>query len=714
MSRPQRAVLLAILVVAAALRLTGLDWDEFQHHHPDERYIAWVATTIEFPSPGSLSWADWQPATSTFNPFRWPPEAASEGIVVLQDEPRDFAYGHVPLYLGVLATRLAERLGPVLTPLLPDGWSLTADVLNGAGRIEFHHLTAVGRALTALFDVGTVLLTFLLGRRLYGVAVGLLAAALLAVTVLHVQLAHFFASDPYLTFFTVAVLYALVAVHNAAGARQRRRWILLAAALVGLAVGSKFTAVLLLLPLVWTAWAAGQARRWWAEALVALGVAALVFALTNPFALLDNTCPVPAETVRLGPLSAPAGLTRNCYLQNVAEQNAMARGAADLGFTRQYEGTLPYLYFIEMQVRWGMGPLLGVVAFAGLGWAVWCAGRRATLPNRSLSHDVGPIVEMPIQGTRFGRIALPLRLAGDSVVIVLLWVVPTFIITGSFAVKYMRYMQPIVPLLIMFGAALLMAGGRRVARGAGGQTAESASLDAGRVAGGGWRVAGIALPALVVLFTALYALAFMAIYAQEHPWNAASRWVYANVPPGTALLSEQWDDYLPATMVVDGELRRREEFPNAELTWLSRPDAADDEVKLLANLELLAAADYVTILSNRVYGVVPRLPERFPLSSQYHQLLFDGRLGYEAVWVGGRAPRLWGVTLLPDTFGWPGLKPPAVVAEQWQRGPTISFGRVDESFVVYDQPLTMIFRNVGRLTVEEMRAQFNYELGIRN
>ena len=183
------------------------------------------------------------------------------------------------------------------------------------------------------------------------------------------------------------------------------------------------------------------------------------------------------------------------------------------------------------------------------------------------------------------------------------------------------------------------------------------------------------------------------------------RQVYATVPPGTTLLSEQWDDYLPATMLLDGQRRRREEFPNAELTWLSSPDAGDDEAKLLANLDKLAAADYVTILSNRVYGVVPRQPERFPLSSQYHQLLFDGRLGYELIWVGGRTPRLLGLSLVPDTFGWPGLTPPAAVADALG-GPTISFGRVDESFVVYDQPLTMIFRNVGGMTVEEMRAQF--------
>jgi hypothetical protein len=226
------------------------------------------------------------------------------------------------------------------------------------------------------------------------------------------------------------------------------------------------------------------------------------------------------------------------------------------------------------------------------------------------------------------------------------------------------------------------------------------------VGANGRRVA-VGPAAAVLLFTAAYALAFVAIYGQEHPWNAASRWVYANVPPGTTLLSEQWDDYLPATMILDGEQRRRDEFSNDELTWLSSPDAGDDEAKLRANLEKLAAAEYVTILSNRVYGVVPRLPERFPLSSQYHQLLFDGRLGYELVWVGDRTPRLLGLSLVPDTFGWPGLTPPADVANTLSDGPNISFGRVDESFVVYDQPLTMIFRNVGGMTAEEMREEFN-------
>ncbi|WP_374689161.1 hypothetical protein, partial [Promineifilum sp.] len=272
---------------------------------------------------------------------------------------------------------------------------------------------------------------------------------------------------------------------------------------------------------------------------------------------------------------------------------------------------------------------------------------------------------------------------------ILLWVVPYFILTGSFYVKFMRYMQPIVPFLILFGAAMVLGKGRpwrgilisRYAR---------------------WALAGLTLG-----FTALYALSFMAIYREEHPWNRASRWVYEQLSPGTLLLSEQWDDYLPATMIVDEQRRRREEFPNAELTWLSLPDAADDEQKLKANLDLLSGAEYVTILSNRVYGVVPRLPERYPLSSRYHQLLFDGALGYELVWAGGRSPALFGIPLRPDTFGWPGLRPPADLNRLAAWPPSaLTFGRVDESFVVYDQPLTLIFRNTAHLSAEQMRARW--------
>ncbi len=641
-----------ILLLAAVLRLTGLDWDAYHHYHPDERYISWVATTVEWP-------ADWRtafdPARSSFNPYYWPPDAESAGIVVPQDAQRKFAYGHLPLYLGVAATRLAEAVGPALVPYLPAGWVLTRDVLNGAGMVEYRHLTAVSRALTALFDVATVLMIFLLGRLLFNGRVGALAAAFLALNVMHIQLAHFFTSDPYLTFFVVTAVYFMVRsqkdLHDTScklqilGLPPATCNLLLSAVFIGLAVGSKFTAVLLFLPLGLAFWL-WRGKRWGLWLGTAVLVAFLAFFLTNPFAVLDFSCRVVSPPVQFGPVKVPALNWGSCYLDNITTQSRMARGSLDLDFTRQYRGTLPYLYPLEMQLRWGMGPLLGLAALLGLGWAIWQVRKR----NKKL-------------------------------LIVLAWVLPFLLITGGFYVKFMRYLQPATPFLMLFAAALLV------------------NLP------GRWMRTGVA--ALVLAGTGLWAVSFVGIYNQPHPWVQGSQWIYANVEPGALILSERWDDPLPSTMEVGGELRRRTEYGNEELTWLTGTGAKDDALKLAANLTLLAEADYLVITSNRVYGVTPRLPQVYPLSSQYHQLLFDGVLGYELVAVYGRFPHIGSFYIEPDTFGWPGLTPPTAVTAYLAQFPGLTWGRVDESFVVYDQPLTMIWQNAAHKSVAELEALFS-------
>ena len=56
---------------------------------------------------------------------------------------------------------------------------------------------------------------------------------------------------------------------------------------------------------------------------------------------------------------------------------------------------------------------------------------------------------------RHGLMAIRDHLAENPVVTPLLWILPYLILTGSFYVKFMRYMQPIVPFLLLFGAAML-------------------------------------------------------------------------------------------------------------------------------------------------------------------------------------------------------------------------------------------------------------------
>ncbi|KAA3656068.1 MAG: hypothetical protein DWQ04_32195 [Chloroflexi bacterium] len=126
----------------------------------------------------------------------------------------------------------------------------------------------------------------------------------------------------------------------------------------------------------------------------------------------------------------------------------------------------------------------------------------------------------------------------------------------------------------------------------------------------------------------------------------------------------------------------------------------------MENLDLLAEADYLTIMTNRAYGVVPRLPDKFPVSSQYHQLLFDGELGYEPAYLVDRHPNLFGIYLDADTFSEPQLTPPKRVFTYLDARPHLKLGRADESFIVYDQPLTIIFQNTGKLTGTQMRQQF--------
>ena len=220
------------------------------------------------------------------------------------------------------------------------------------------------------------------------------------------------------------------------------------------------------------------------------------------------------------------------------------------------------------------------------------------------------------------------------------------------------------------------------------------------------------LVSAVLLPTAVYAVAFVNMYQQPHPWADASAWMYDNVPSGSLILSERWDDALPKSMMINGRSHNTAGFRHDELTWLSGIKGADNAAKLDENIARLAEADYVTLATNRIYGVVPRELEMYPLSSQYHQLLLDGALGYEVVAVYGRFPTLFNFAIQPDTFGWPKLNPSPAIAAYLQDGGVLADklvwqnGRADESFLVYDQPLTIVFKNVGGKTAVEMWVLF--------
>ena len=135
-----------------------------------------------------------------------------------------------------------------------------------------------GRYLSAMFGMGTIGLVYVLGRVLYGRRVGAVAAVLLAVMPYHVLVSRQILLDGPMTFFGTAALVCLAVF----GRTERRRWLVVAGACLGLAALSKETAIILVGSVFVFLSLASRFLRPIRYVLAAAG-AAIGLALTYPF-----------------------------------------------------------------------------------------------------------------------------------------------------------------------------------------------------------------------------------------------------------------------------------------------------------------------------------------------------------------------------------------------------------------------------------------------
>jgi len=622
-------LLVFILLVAFGLRAYNIRWDEGKLTHPDERStIAFYAPTIHWPEDWSTAL---DPRRSPLNPL-WDRNAGQR---------RSYTYGHFPLYLLVISADLISRIAPLLRKL-----GASPEMVNFVHALKgVPGYAYVGRFLMAVADTFTVYLVYLIARKLYGRKAGLLAAAFSTFTVTQIQLAHFFAVDPISATFTFLAVYGamLMVERRTAGAA------VLTGVGCGLAIASKFSALpILAAPVVAIFLRQGdkETRRQGdkeatplvspsphlrvpsGEALLMLAlcflIALVVFTVTSPFVFLDWD---------------------NWVQAVIKEQGAMVRGEADFPFTRQYRGTTPYIYHFEQELKWGMGWPLGLVALAGLAWVIV----RALL----------------------GR-------AKTGEWIMLSWIVPYFGITGLFLAKFMRYMIPVVPLFTVMGAGMLWTWWERGRQGEGVTRRGGDRKTSPRplVSLSPRPPVPLALMTIALLGAIVWSLAFVnGVYRHTHPWITASRWIYANVPDGSVIASEHWDDDLPLSLPEPGADWGSHGYRIVDLPLYEE----DNEAKYQLIRSRLQEADYIEISSNRLYRSIPRLPQRYPMTTKYYKLLFGGQLGFEKVAEFTTYPRL-GPLVFPDDHA-------------------------DESFTVYDHPKPMIFKKVRQLSDAEWDAQ---------
>jgi len=151
------------------------------------------------------------------------------------------------------------------------------------------NLYLIDRATVALLSVATVGLVYWTMKRVAGVRSGLLSALFLALCYLHVRDSHYGTVDIPLTFMCTLAVGMMVRAHQAPSTRAN----LLAALCVGLAISTKYNAVVLGLPLALMHLfqlnvASPQSRLMFARGLAGSAAAVVVgFVVGTPYSILD-------------------------------------------------------------------------------------------------------------------------------------------------------------------------------------------------------------------------------------------------------------------------------------------------------------------------------------------------------------------------------------------------------------------------------------------
>jgi len=727
--RTSLGLLLLVMALAVTLRLVGQDWGGPNLLHPDERFISMVTTSLE-PNEKLLDYFD--TGSSKLNPEN------------TGSHPQ-FVYGTYPV---ILVRMLGEAFGQ-----------------TGLGQVKI-----MGRLMSTVWDLLTILLVFLIGARLGDRRTGVVAAFFLTVTVLHIQHSHYFTVDLAQVFFVTLALYMAIRIAGACeepgdeslGSTTRRR---LAASHLGLsllfgiaagaAVAAKLSAapVVLLLPaahlirLIQTD--ADRRRREVLPVLVTLVATGLVFGLTfrvlQPYAFA-------------GPGFFDLGLNPR-WMNAIESLRNLTGPGADWPPAMQWARRSAFFSGRNL-VLWGFGLPLGLLVFAGLASAI----------RQSIRRGAGP-----------------LTLAAG-------WAFFYFVWQSLGDNPMMRYQLPIYPILVVFAAWLLTSPWR--SDGPDDDRSDRRHLAA---------VVG----AVVGLASLVYAIAFVGIYVRPITREAASRWLLSEVPgpvnlvidtgDGTASqpVSIPYDRHIVGGRIFETRTRgiisgtiRSLELPHV-IAGSNRPDssfgidppvlsavvliegggeaaaagtcsaaAAPEEFRCTLELELglvvekndqltirfdLAAepdqwvlfeggaianeaswddglplrldgydpyggiyqrdlnlhqTDYIAISSNRQWGTLPRISERFPLVTTYYRHLIGcpPERSVAACFIGAEAGETEGDLgfELVATFSSPPTLGPLVINDQW----------AEEAFTVYDHPKALIFRKTDAYNPTHVREIF--------
>jgi len=322
----------------------------------------------------------------------------------------DLKYGIYPsayIYLTWLWGEVGLRVLRVLGAF-PSGDYVTLLARHPA------RMLLLDRGLSAVAGVLTVVLLIGFTRRHLGRCAALAAGALLATDFIHARDSHAAKPDVLMSLGVVAAIGLMVPLARRATPGRGA----LVGAVIGLAMGMKYPAVLLLLP-AWLAAVMGSDARGWRRILPGAAItaglgAAASFLLTSPDLILnpETRNKVLSIVVLVFPQAFP----------HVADTGGVPQGVVDIPTAPSFWHG--YAYHAVFSLRYGIGLLPTLLVLPALVWAF------------------------------VSRRPLPLLSAVCAVTY--------FLVVGASPALLARYMTPIVPLLLLLVAGLVVAIARRL------------------------------------------------------------------------------------------------------------------------------------------------------------------------------------------------------------------------------------------------------------
>ena len=793
-------LLLVILAAATYLRVVGMNWDADQHLHPDERFLTMVETAlqvrkcalpnlpVEACPADQVRWlglADYlDTSRSTLNPHN-----RGYGF---------FVYGDFPVILVRYVSELVGQTG-------------------------YDQVHLVGRQVSALSDLLTIVMIYAIASRLYDRRVALLSAMFSALAVLQIQQSHFFTVDTvanlfvYLAlFFAVQIMLERRADHLIAGSdngsdgsdeepgwsvpRGGAAWrqfvvdawtalrdlvrdplALLSGGFgiaLGLAVSSKLNAapLAIMLPAAFAArfFLTDRDRLRTADASAYAARVLLYLVMGAVFSVV---------TFRFAQPYAFSGLGLNpAWLANLRDLQAQSGGDMDVPFALQWARRSP-LFSLKNLTQWGLGLPLGLLAWTGFivmavrifkgerrhallwGWTALYFGWQSLVFNPTMRYQL-PVYPLLCMMAGWFLVFLwrkreDLRPRPASLLMAVLAVlvgVVVLVLTAAWAYAFTRiYTRPVTrvaatnwiyqnlpgPLNLRIETAgggdyqqplpfptggLVRAESRMCIsslRTPAGYCARSTCPHVAAAGKAGTQTLQITVslqPDALAPDQAIAGASLTSEFGNETDARGGGYTLTLNRPvelkkgqlytvrlqtdgvlslSGSAPINESdWDDGLPLRFGAEGYDAYGGLYQgdlNLQLYW-------DDNLDKLTRFEeTLSSGDYIFISSNRQWATIPRVPERYPLTTAYYRALigcpddkdviwcynvarpgmFQGRLGFELAQVFESFPSL-------DIPGLP----------HWE----VNDQFAEEAFTVYDHPKVLIFRKTADFNLEHVRS----------